>query len=182
MAQSYAAGDWFAVPLRFRLFALGRAAAVDARGVILGYFFARFFERLPSGADVLALTPGDADLIGVCDEHGLRSGEWPLISVRQASDPRPWSVPVFRTFDPQTGAMRWSTYDPADLGAEIVFDAEPVEAGIRNWGLSMPALSARPMSWAAVEAALWRSFRDFQNGQHRKYIADMQRGLTTGVT
>ncbi len=96
MAQSYAAGDWFAVPLRFRLFALGRAAAVDARGVILGYFFARFFERLPSGADVLALTPGDADLIGVCDEHGLRSGEWPLISVRQASDPRPWSVPVFR--------------------------------------------------------------------------------------
>jgi hypothetical protein len=180
VARPYSAGDWFAIPLRFRLFAVGRAAAVDAGGAILGYFFARFFERVPSGSDVLAFSPGDADLIGVCDEHGLRSGEWPLIA--HASDPRLWSIPVFRTFDPQTGAMRWSTFAAADLSTEIVFEHEPRVAGVRNWGLSMLALHAAPMSWAAVESVVWQRFRAFQTTMHRKYIADMQRGITTRVS
>jgi hypothetical protein len=174
-------GDWFAIPLRFGLFAVGRAAAVDTGGAILGYFFARFFERLPLGADVLALTPGDADIIGVCDEHGLCSGEWPLIAAH-AGDPRPWSIPIFRTIEPSNGTLRWSTYDPADLRTEIVFEGEPPEAGVRNWGLAMPALHAAPMSWAAVESELWRCFRVFQNAQHRKYIADMQRLITARFT
>jgi len=180
VARSYGAGDWFAVPLRFGLFAVGRAAAVDTGGAILGYFFARFFERVPSGADVLAFSPGDADLIGVCDEHGLRSGEWPRIAAH-AGDPRPWHIPIFRTVDPSRGTMRWSTFDPADLSTEIVFDGEPQAAGTRNWGLSMLALHAAPMSWAAVESELWQRFRAFQTTMHRKYIADMQRGSATRV-
>jgi hypothetical protein len=181
MERSYAAGDWFAIPLRFGLFAIGRAAAVDNGGAIFGYFFALFFERLPSGADVLGLSPGDADLIGVCDEHGLRNGEWPLIAAC-ARDPRPWSIPVFRTFDPLTGSLRWSTFEAGDLSTEIAFECEPSAAGTRNWGLSMLALRAAPMSRAAVESELWQRFRAFQTGMHRKYIADMQRSLTTRVS
>ncbi len=174
---NYAAGDWFAIPLRFGLFAVGRAVAVDKRGAILGYFFARFFERLPGGTDILALTPGDADIIGVCDEHGLRSGEWPIIATARACDPRPWPIPIFRSFDPVTGIMRWSTFEATSLTTKIAFEREPAEAGTRNWGLPMSALEAAPMSWAAVEFALWRCFREFQNTQHRKYIADMQRAI-----
>ncbi len=175
---TYVAGDWFAIPLRFGLFAVGRAAAVDPQGVILGYFFGRFFEHLPTGSDVLALSPGDADIIGVCDQHGLRSGEWPLIEVCGGSgDPRPWALPVFRTIVPQTGQMRWKTFDPTDLSTAIVFADEPRDAGSRNWSIAMNALEPAPMSWAAVEFALWRCFRTFQNGMHRKYIADMQRTL-----
>lgn len=173
--NDYAAGDWFAIPLRFGLFAVGRAVAVDARGTIVGYFFGRFFERLPGAPDILALTPGDADIIGVCDQHGLRSGEWPLIAATGTCDPRPWAIPIFRTIDAERGTMHWTTFDPADLMHQIAFAAEPVAAGIRNWGLSMSALESAPMSWAAVEFALWRCFRTFQNGMHRKYIADMQR-------
>jgi hypothetical protein len=94
--RRYEAGDWFAIPLRFGLFGLGRAAAVDAGGAILGYFFARFFERVPSAADVLALTPGDADIIGVCDEHGLRSGDWTVIATPRGCDPRHWPIPHHR--------------------------------------------------------------------------------------
>jgi hypothetical protein len=175
--QSYHAGDWFAIPLRFGLFALGRAAVVDERGAILGYFFGRFFERRPTAADVLALTPGDADIIGVCDQHGLRSGEWPIIATARASDPRPWSIPIFRTIEPLSGTMRWTTFAADDLTRRIEFPSEPTEAGVRNWGLGMNALESAPMSWAAVEFALWRCFRVFQNGMHRKYIADMQRSL-----
>jgi hypothetical protein len=173
----YGAGDWFAIPLRFGLFAVGRAAAVDRRGIILGYFFARFFERLPSGTDMLALSPGDAEIIGVCDEHGLRSGEWPVIATARADDPRPWGIPVFRSYEPVSGTMRWTTVEPADLMRPIVYDREPPEAGVRNWGLAMAALEPAPMSWAGVESALWRYFRIFQNGMHRKYIADMQREI-----
>jgi hypothetical protein len=182
--HAYTPGDWFAVPLRFGLFAPGRAAAVDAHGSIVGYFFARFFERIPSAGDVLALAPGDADIIGVCDQHGLRCGEWPRIAPpsderhspvsAHLTDERRWPVPIFRTIDAASGAIRWSTFDPADLAREIVFEDEPSEAGVRNWGLPMPALQPMPMSWEAVEFALWRRFRDFQNGMHRKYIADMQ--------
>jgi hypothetical protein len=150
----YADGDWFAIPLRFGLFAVGRAAVVDEHGAILGYFFARVFERLPTGSDILALSPGDADIIGVCDQHGLRSGEWPIIATARACDPRPWAIPVFRRIDPATGVMRWSTVEPTNLRATV------------------------PMSWAAVELSLWRCFRIFQNTLHRKYIADMQREIT----
>jgi hypothetical protein len=176
-SHHYATGDWFAIPLRFGLFAVGRAAAVDGRGIILGYFFGRFFERLPVSGDILALTPGDAEIIGVCDQHGLRSGEWPVIATARTRDPRPWVIPIFRTIEPAVGVMRWKTFDPADLTTEIHFEHEPVEAGLRNWGLPMTALAQAPMSWAAVEFELWRCFRVFQNGMHRKYIADMQRGL-----
>jgi hypothetical protein len=174
---TYADGDWFAIPLRFGLFAVGRAVAVDARGAILGYFFGRFYERQPGAADILGLSPGDADIIGVCDQHGLRSGEWPLIGRRGGWDPRPWEIPVFRTIDPADGIMRWKTFDRRDLVSEIEFGEEPREAGVRNWGLSMTALEAAPMSWAAVEFALWRCFRRYQNDLHRKYIADMQRQI-----
>lgn len=66
------AGDWFAIPLRSGLFAVGRTAAVDERVAILGYFFGRFFGRLPSGSDTFAILPGDADIIGVCSLQGLR--------------------------------------------------------------------------------------------------------------
>jgi len=174
---TYAAGDWFAIPLRFGLFALGRAVAVDPRGAILGYFFGRFFERLPGAGDVLALTPGEAEIIGVCDHHGLRSGAWPLIATSLPSDPRSWPIPIFRTIESATGQIRWKTYAAANLLAPVAFEREPAEAGVRNWGLPMGALQSAPMSWAAVEFALWRCFRTYQNGMHRKYIADLQREL-----
>ena len=167
----YRPGDWFAIPLRFGLFAVGRIAAVDERGTIVGYFFGRFFERLPAGSDVLGLTPGDADLIGVCDQQGLSSGEWPLVT----SDPRPWTVPVFRTIEPASSIMRWRTVDPADLTRAVESEREPADAGARNWGLAMTALEPAPMSPAAVEFVLWRCFRTFQNAMHRKYLAAMER-------
>jgi hypothetical protein len=178
----YAPGDWFAIPLRFGLFAVGRAAAVDARGAIVGYFFAQFFERLPSGADVLALSPGDAAIIGACDQHGLRSGDWPIIATARGCDPRPWTIPIFRTIDPIAGTMRWSSFDPHDVMTKIEFAHEPAEAGVRNWGLAMSALESSPMSWAHVEFSLWRCFRIVQNAQHRKYIANMQRTITAAAS
>lgn len=170
----YAAGDWFAVPLRFGLFAVGRAAAVDSNGMILGYFFARFFERVPDGTEVLALTPGEADLIAVCDRRSLRNGEWPRIAPAGTRDVRRWTIPVFRTIEPASGEMRWFTYEPANLSRPVAFEREPREAGVRNWGLSMLALEPTRMSPEMVEFALWQRFRDFQNRLHRKYIADMQ--------
>jgi hypothetical protein len=78
--------------------------------------------------------------------------------------------------------VKWTTFAPADLTCRIAFEDEPAEAGVRNWGLSMPALVPQPMAWEAVEFALWRRFREFQNGMHRKYIADMQRELKAGAS
>jgi hypothetical protein len=167
------AGDWFAIPLRFGLFAVGRAAAVDECGAILGYFFAQFFERLPTSSDTLALMPGDANIIGVCNLRGLRGGTWPVI----ANDPRAWTIPIFRAIEPETGRIRWKMFAPTNLTTPVTFDQEPKEAGTRNWGLPMIALVSTPMPWVIVEFALWRQFRMFQNGRHRKYIADMQREL-----
>lgn len=171
--RPYAAGDWFAIPLRYGLFAVGRAATVDERGAILGYFFGQFFERLPSSSDIFALLPGDADIIGVCSLDGLRDGVWLAV----ANDPRPWTIPIFREIEPATGMIRWKTFEPPSLMTAITFEHEPKEAGARNWGLPMVALEPAPMSWVSVEFALWRVFRTFQNGRHRKYIADLHREL-----
>jgi hypothetical protein len=170
-------GAWFAIPLRFALFAVGRAAAVDASGMLLGYFFGRFFERLPAGPEMLAFSPGDAEIIGVCDGHGLRSGEWRFIAAARPFDPRPWPIPVFRTFDAERSALRWSTFDPTNFRHAVAFDREPADAGARNWGLPMNALQPEPMSPAEVEAELFRRFRAHQNALHRKYIADLQRSI-----
>jgi hypothetical protein len=168
-----AAGDWFAIPLRSGLFAVGCTAAADERDAILGYFFARFFERLPSRSDILAIVPGDADIIGVCSLQGLRHDVWPVI----ANDPRPWTIPIFREIEPATGMIRWKTFEPPNLLTAIAFEHEPKDAGSRNWGLPMAALESAPMSWVMVESTLWRCFRVFQNGRHRKYIADLNSEL-----
>ncbi len=128
-----AAGDWFAIPLRSGLFAVGRTAAADERDAILGYFFARFFEWLLSRSDILAIVPGDADIISVCSLQRLRHDVLPVV----ANDPRPWTILVFREIEPATGMMQWKTFEPPNLLTAIAFEDEPKEAGTRNWGLPM---------------------------------------------
>jgi len=177
--STFATGDWFAIPLRFGLFAVGRAAAVDRHGAFMGYFFDRFFERLPEGPHMLGFSPGDAAIIGVCDARGVRGAEWTVVATARTCDPRPWPVPVFRTIDERTGNLQWLACEPNDLRRASRTDSEPPGAGTRNWGLPMTALVAHPMSPAEVEAELFRRFRVYQNQLHRKYIADMQRSIAS---
>ncbi len=172
-------GDWFAIPLRFELFAVGRTVATDSHGAMLAYFFGNFFERLPTFADVLALRPGDAQLIGVCDCDGVRGGAWPLVRGPRGLDPRPWPIPYFRAIDARTGRMTWSSRDPADLQIAIVTGSEPADVGSRNWALPMHALRGEPLGSADVEFALFAFFRGAQSSRHRRYIADLQREIAS---
>ena len=57
--RNYAAGDWFAVPLREGGFAVGVVALAQADGVLRGYLFGLKREDMPQLIDVEHLMASD---------------------------------------------------------------------------------------------------------------------------
>src|SRR5689334_22542654 len=102
-ALPYAAGAWFAVPLKTGGFALGVVARADGRGVVLGYFFGPRYVALPAGEHTQGLRAADAVLVERFGDLGLIHGEWPIIQRECAWNPADWPVPVFARISEDNG-------------------------------------------------------------------------------
>jgi hypothetical protein len=91
----------------------------EGRGVLIAYFFAPF-EGQPRLGDIQKLRPESTLLIGRTGTVALERGAWPLLGPSQTPEAI-WRIPVFRSRDPITGAVRRVIYDGEDLLTPVVF-------------------------------------------------------------
>ncbi len=96
----YTEGQWFAVPLRDRGYALGIIVrgSYKTRGG-LGYFFGPRYEEVPGERETWLKQPEDAILVGWFGDLGIIWGEWPLIPSTRPFRREEWPVPKFHRID-----------------------------------------------------------------------------------
>ncbi len=125
---NYAEGDWFAVTLKDVGYAVGVVARSDGTGLNLGYFFGPRYHEVPTTADVAALDPSDAILVGRFGDLQLIRGEWPIIGRAANWDRTQWPMPVFFRQPPLTGVDFLVYYDDDDPSERIRI--ERVDGGV----------------------------------------------------
>jgi hypothetical protein len=117
----YRQGDWFAVPLREGGFGVGVVARASAGGVLLGYFFGRKFDHVPSSDEVGGLTAADAVVVRRFGHLGLVQGTWPILGGLTARAADAWPMPVFIRYEELTGRsfrVFYADDDPNELVRE----------------------------------------------------------------
>jgi len=104
----YTEGQWFAVPLRDRGYALGIIVrgSYKTRGG-LGYFFGPRYEEVPDERETWLKQPADAILITWFGDLGIILGEWPLIPSTRPFRREEWPVPKFQSIDPMNPSKGW---------------------------------------------------------------------------
>lgn len=125
----YSPGDWFAVPLAPKAYAVGVIARANPKGILLGYFFGQKHLGLPTLEDVTDLQARDAVLVGRFGYLGLRSGSWPVLGHLETWKSRDWPMPMFARKDALTDRVFRVTYDPDDPGRWL--KTEPIGRGER---------------------------------------------------
>lgn len=115
MSRNYAAGDWFAVPIRGgHGWALGLVARTRSRGhAVLGYFFGPRRDTPPTLADAQAMQPKDAIKVGVFSDLSLLDGTWPILGKLPGWRREDWPFPTLYRFEELTGHAYAVTY-PTD--------------------------------------------------------------------
>jgi Immunity protein 26 len=88
-------GDWFAVPLDSGGYALGLAARVDPRGIVLGYFVGPRRVDLPAPEQLTSFSADDAFEVCFFADTSLRNGRWPLLGRIPGWDRTRWPLPAF---------------------------------------------------------------------------------------
>lgn len=115
----YADGDLVAVPLREGGgYAVGLIAAHDGLGGVIGYFFDKRFDTLPTVDTAGAL--GHLDLLRVMrfGDLGLIQGDWVVLGEHPEWRPCEWPIPAFGRREP-TGRAFKVTYAAEDLRGPI---------------------------------------------------------------
>jgi hypothetical protein len=92
--KRYKEGDWIAVPLMTRGYALGIVFRTKGP-VCVGAFYAPRFEELPTIADTDGRSLGDAIFIRRFGYLGLQMDQWPVIGMRGDWNRDDWPMPVF---------------------------------------------------------------------------------------
>lgn len=95
----YKEGDWIAVPVLEKGYALGRIARSSRSGAIVGYFFAPLRKTLPTEDDTKGLTSQDAVVIYKFGDLGLIKDGWPIISGSNDWHREDWPLPSFGHID-----------------------------------------------------------------------------------
>ena len=110
----YEEGDWFAVPLRDRGYAVGLVARrpKNAR-VLLGYFFGPRRDDVPSLDEVSSLSPEQAVSALRFGDLSLVNNEWPVIGRSPSWDRLRWPMPTFVRTEPLRG-ITWKVHYPND--------------------------------------------------------------------
>ncbi|CAN7559747.1 Imm26 family immunity protein [Rhizobium sp. LjRoot254] len=129
----YKEGDLFAVPLRSEGYGIGIVARAAKYGgtFIFGYFFDRAFPVVPSLAEVESLSVADAIYVTKFANHGLKSGEWPILGAAALFERAKWPMPQFFRKEILYGKAAWLvTYDEDRPGRFInEFRCDPSLAG-----------------------------------------------------
>jgi hypothetical protein len=90
---------------------------------LLGYFFKKRFDEVPSLADTLGLTAADAITVSKFGDLNLIRGVWPVIGQRGDWDRADWPMPAFHRPDIFTGRrgvrVEYSEDDVATCISEV---------------------------------------------------------------
>jgi hypothetical protein len=128
----YKEGDWFAVPLRDRGFAVGVVARSNPKGALLGYFFGPRHDKVPSKDVAAGLTPSQAVLVGKFGHLGLEWGTWPILGRHRDWDREAWPIPILIRYEELTGRTFQVFYDPDD--PVKLLREQQVDAGVAEQG------------------------------------------------
>jgi len=112
-------GTVFAVPLQDGGFAIGLIARASRRGVLLGYFWARWKELPDIGS--LNIRRDDAILIGRFGDLFLQTGRWIQLGKLSSWNRDEWPMPLFGREEMLTGRrweVKYSNDDPNVLLGE----------------------------------------------------------------
>lgn len=141
-------GSLIAIPLRDNLWGVGLVARkASTGGVLLGYFFKRVYEGLPSSADISKVSTSEVILICLFGDLGIRNGAWKLICQLEDFDRFAWPMTRFARIDSVSGNVEYVTYSEEDLVTEIT-----IERGEKHSELSLPRDGL--YGYKAVEAVI----------------------------
>jgi len=133
----YKEGDWFAVPLRDGGYALGIAARVDGKGIVLGYFFTPKYDALPTPDDIGNRQPKHAVLIAIFGDLGFLEGTWKVIRSTEDWDRGKWPIPSFVRVDCISGKAVKVEYSEDNLHEVRNTPIDPISAhGLPEDGMS----------------------------------------------
>ncbi len=110
----YQEGDWFAVPLGGGGYAVGIIARRGRGGVLFGYFFGPRHGDIPSLAQLEALRPDGAILVGKFGHLGLKDGTWPILGRVGQWERSSWPLPPLVRYEELTGRSFRAYYDDSD--------------------------------------------------------------------
>jgi hypothetical protein len=104
----YDEGQWFAVPLQTKGYAVGIVARGNykTKGGI-GYFFNLRLIDIPSELNVSNIRPSDAILITWFGDLGIITGKWPLLRATCDFHKHEWPVPRFARMDAVDQTKGW---------------------------------------------------------------------------
>lgn len=128
---SYREGDVIAVPLRDGSWGLGVVARMDAKGGLIGYFFAPKYASVPSSTKHFSKRPAEAVLVVHCGDLGLLESKWKVIGQMEHWERGAWSIPVFVRTDMISGLSRKIIYSEESLTREVkTLPCPPQEVGV----------------------------------------------------
>ncbi len=117
---TYQEGDWITLPLKGGGYGLGIVARVGKGGVILGYFFAPRYPKLPTAQDTKGLSASDAILIARFGDLGLLRDEWHVVCHAENWKREEWLMPEFGRIDRVETSTGYRTLYHEDRLTEIV--------------------------------------------------------------
>jgi hypothetical protein len=124
----YTEGDWFAVPLGNDRYGVGLIARSAPQGkILLGYFFDRFFHRIPRLSQLDDLTPDEANEVVRFGDLSLFNGEWPILGSLPKWDRSRWPIPFYirrDTLSKKAWRMQYSDEDPSEEISETPISYE----------------------------------------------------------
>lgn len=147
--KNYKEGDWFAVPLNPRGFAVGLAARNTTRGaIVLAYFFGHRFDSPPELSELSSLRPEDAIKTLKVGDLGIIEKKWPLIGRFPDWDRSTWPMPSFVRREPVTKLIWLVTYSDKNpnlvVSEKLITDEEAFGLetdGLYGYGAAEKVLS-----------------------------------------
>lgn len=130
MVAPYKEGDIFVVPLRTSGYAVGVIARVSANnsGGLLGYFFGKKFESVPSKDVIDSLRPLDAIRVLIFGDLSLLNKEWFVIGSISNWDRKSWPMPDFVRKDDISKKAWRVRYAEDNLSKVISEQPEPFDS------------------------------------------------------
>ncbi len=134
MATPYKEGDVFAVPLRTGGYAIGVIARVsaDKSGGLLGYFYEKKFESVPSMDSIGSLNPDKAVRVLKFGDLSLLKKEWPVIGSVPRWERKNWPLPAFVRKD-DLSKKAWRIHYSDDNIHEVIGEyPEPFDSSLER--------------------------------------------------
>lgn len=134
MAILFYEGDVFAIPLRTGGYAVGVIARVSAdnSGGLLGYFFGKKFESMPSKDVIVSLRPLEAIRVLKFGDLFLQKKKWPIVGSIENWDRKDWPMPDFVRKDDISKKAWRARYSDDRISKIISEHPEPFDSSLER--------------------------------------------------